>query len=80
MEHCFDLAIVTVGEFVIKRICVHIVRNLQIGQIAKFVALLEVVDGNDVGDAAGVEPGDDIAANESGCAGYNDTGHANNSS
>jgi hypothetical protein len=54
---------------------------LQVGQVAELVALRQVVDGDDVVDAAGVEALDDVAADEAGGAGDDDdAGHANNSS
>ena len=80
MEHGFDLAVVAAGELVIEGIHVDIVGNLQVDQVAEFVTLFEVVHRNDVGHAAGIESGNDVAANETGRAGNHDACHAKSSS
>ena len=80
MEDRLDLAKRSVGEQLIERCGVHVVRDLQIDQVAKLVALRQIIDRDDVGDAARIEPLDDIAANKAGSPGDNDSGHANNSS
>ena len=80
MEHRFDLAVVAGGELVVEGVHIDIVSNLEVHQVTEFVALLEVVDRNDVGHAAGIEPRNDVAANETGRAGDHDTCHTKSSS
>ena len=76
VEDGFDVAAVDLvgahlaDEFVF----VQIVRNIGLHQIAEFVGAAEVVDRDDVGDAAPVERVYDVAADKAGGAG-NDDGH-----
>ena len=69
MEHRFDLAKSGFGKQLVKVIDIDVIGNLQIGQIAEFVAVAQVIDGDDVVNTAGVEPFDNIAAYEAGGAG-----------
>jgi len=80
MENGFDLAVGAFGVGVVKHISVHIVGNLQVSQVAKLVALGEVIHRDDVGQSACIEAFDEVGANKTGSAGDNDSGHANNSS
>jgi hypothetical protein len=75
----FDLTKRTVQKRLVKILDVQVVRYLKIGQVAKLVALRHVIDRDDVGDATGVQPLDDVTANETGRPGDNDSCHANNS-
>jgi hypothetical protein len=68
------------AKTVVELVGVDVVGDLQVGQVAELVALGQVVDRDDVVDAAGVEALDDVAADEAGGAGDDDAGHANNSS
>ena len=52
---------------------VEVVRNAALGEIEELFALLEVVDGDHVGDAPSVEGENIVAADEAGCAGHNNT-------
>ena len=56
MEHGFYLAVRSTCEGVVESAGVHIVGDAQAGEIAKLVALLKVIDGNDVVNAACVRP------------------------
>jgi hypothetical protein len=80
VEHRFDLAEAAVGEAGIEVGGVDIVGDAQVGQVAELVALGQVVDRDDVLDAAGVQALDDVGANEAGRAGDDYAGHANSSS
>ena len=80
MEHGFDLAEIALGEQVVEHVGVDVVGDLQVGQVAELVALRQVVDGDDVVDAARVQALDDVAADETGSAGDHDACHANSSS
>ena len=80
VKYSLNLSIRPLSEQVIELVCVHVVSDFQIRKIAKFVALRHVIHGDDVIEPAGIEPFDDIAANKTGGAGDNDSGHANNSS
>ena len=80
MEDGFHLAKVAAGVVVVKHVGVNVIGDLQVGDVAEFVALRQVVDRDDVGDATGVEALDDVAANKAGGAGNDDAGHSNNSS
>ena len=55
-------------EFVL----VEIVGDLGVGEVHEFVAVLEIIDGDDVGLAAPVEGVDQIGADEAGGAGDDD--------
>ena len=79
MKDSFYGAVMALGKVLIKGTGIHVVCNLQICQVAKLVALCEIVHRDDVGDAACIESFDQIAANEAGRAGDDDTGHAINS-
>ena len=79
VENGFDLAVGPFGEGVVKQVGIHIVGNLQVGQVAKLLTLGKVIYGNDVSQAALVETLDKVGANKSGGTGDNDSCHANNS-
>ena len=51
---------------------IEIISNLTIDQIVKFVALLQIIHGNDFIATAIGQRFDDIGADESGCTGHND--------
>ena len=53
-------------------VLVEVIGNVAIGEIAKFVAAGEIVDGNDVRFAALVQRLDEIRTDEAGRAGDND--------
>jgi hypothetical protein len=74
VKHAIDGAVVAIGETQIKLGMIDIVGDLQIGQIAELVPIAEVIDGDDVGDAALVQARDDVAADESGGSCHHD-GH-----
>ena len=78
MEHGFNGAKVALCEALVKHLVVHVVGDLQISQIAKFVTIAQVVHGDDVADAPRIQPLDDVAANEASSACDNDF-HAHNS-
>ena len=80
MEHRLNLAILSTGKGIVKRVGIHVIGDLQVGKIAKFVALCHVIDGDDVVNSSGVEPGNDVAANKACSAGHYDTCHAKSSS
>ena len=80
MEHRLDLTKRALGELLVKAARVDIVRDAQAGQVAKFIALGEVVYRNHIVDATGIEPAHNVAANKAGSAGDDDAGHVNNSS
>jgi hypothetical protein len=80
VKNSFDLAVGIGGKGIVEICGIHIVGNLQINQVAKFVALGQVVDGNDVAQTPGVEALDEVGANKTGSTGDNESGHANNSS
>ena len=80
MENRFDLAERAFGKQFVERVGVDVVGDPQVGQVAEFVALRQVVDGDDVVDAPGVQALDDVAADEPGGTGHNDFHGANNSS
>ena len=69
VKNSFYLAVSIGGKRVVKISGVHIVGNLQIGQVAKLVALGQVIHGNDVGHASGVEAQDEVGTNKTGSAG-----------
>ena len=48
---------------------VHVVGDVAVAEVAELVAVLEVVDGEDVGAASVVEGTDEVAADEAGGAG-----------
>ena len=74
MEHRLDGPISAFSEELIKVVGVYVVGDLQVGQVAEFIALGQVVDRDDLADAARIEPAHDVAAYEAGCAG-DDHGH-----
>ena len=76
----YDPAEVVLGEQVVEHVHVHVVGDLQVGQVAELVALGQVVDHDDVVDAAGVEALDDVGADEAGGAGNHYAGHGKSSS
>ena len=80
MEDRLDPAEIAACEHLVKRRGINVICNAQIRQIAKLVALRQIVNGDDVIDAARIEPLDEVAADKTGGAGDNDAGHANNSS
>jgi hypothetical protein len=69
VEHGLDLAEAALGEEGVELVGVDVVGDLQVRQVAELVALGQVVDRDDVVDAAGVEALDDVAADESGSSG-----------
>ena len=69
VEDGINLAKAPVGELTVKIGRVHIVGNFQIGEVAKLVALRQIVHRNDVIDSPRVQPFDEVAANKSGSAG-----------
>ncbi len=71
MKDCFDLAKCAFGKQVVEVIRIDVVRNLQVGQVLELVAFSQVIDGNDVVDAAGVQALDDVAADKTCSAGHN---------
>ena len=79
MKNCFHMAKGSGRKGAVKTVCVHVVGNLQGGQVAELVALRQFVHRDDVVKAARVEPGNDAAANKTGRAGDHDACHANNS-
>ena len=79
MEHSLNLSVAAVGKILIKSPSIHIVGDLQVGQVAELVAQGQVIDSDHIINAAGVQATDDVAANKAGGAGDNDAGHANNS-
>ena len=80
MENGLNLAIAAVRKVLVKGARIHIIGNLQTGQVAELVALGQVIHGDHIIDSAGVQAPNDVAANKAGGAGDNDAGHANNSS
>ena len=78
VEHGLDTAKGPLGETGVEAAVVDVVGNAQIGQVAEFVAIGQVIHRDDVLDAAGIQTLDDVAANEAGRAGDHDA-HANNS-
>ena len=72
MKHRFHAAVVALGKTLIKLPSVLVVGDVQVGQVAKFVAVAQIVHRNDVGDAAQVQALDDVAADEAGRASDND--------
>ena len=73
MEHGFGLE----GENVLahltdKFVFVEIVGDVAVGEVFEFLPVGEVVNGDDVGDAARIECFDDVAADKAGRAGYDD--------
>ena len=75
MEHCFDGAVVALRELAIKRAGIHVVGNVQRGQVAEFVALRQVIHRDDVVNASGVQALDNVAADKTGGTRDNDSGH-----
>src|SRR5690606_21549828 len=58
----------TTAEFVL----VLVIGDVQVEQVAELVAVGQVVDRQDVGDAARIQPADQVAADEAGGAGDHD--------
>ena len=79
VEDSFYFAVSTICKEFVEKVLVDIVGNLQIGQVDKLVAMREVIDRDDVVNAACVQAFDDVAANKS-CSSGDDDLHANNSS
>ena len=79
VEDGFHMAVALGSKGAVKSVGVYIVGNFEAGQVAKLVALGELVHRNDVVNATGVEPGNDLAANKAGSAGNHNARHANNS-
>ena len=79
MEHSLDLPEMPLGKSGVEICGVHVIADRQVHQVAKLVALRQIVHGNDVGDPTGVQALDDVAANEAGRAGNDDARHAANS-
>src|SRR5512140_1634108 len=80
VEHRLDLAEETFREEVVEQVQVDVVGDPQVGQVAELVALRQVVHGDDVVDAALVQPLDDVAADKPCRSRHNETRHENNSS
>jgi len=80
VKNGFHLAVGVGFKCVVEDIRIHVVGNLQVCQVAKLVALGQVIHGNDVAQAPVVEASDEVGANKTGSTGDNDSGHANNSS
>ena len=80
VKHGLDLTECAMGEELIKRSCVHVICNFQIGEVAELVTLGQVVNRDDVVKSARIETFDQVGAYEAGRTGHNDSGHANNSS
>src|SRR3990167_4920183 len=72
VEHRFDLAKSTFGKQLVKIINIDVVGNAQVSQVTEFVAVGQVINGNDVVNAAGVETFDQIAADKAGGTGNYD--------
>src|SRR5690606_4401384 len=73
----FDAAQTPVGDQAAELVLVQVIGNAAIDQVDELVALGQVIDRNDVGDAAAVQAAHQIASYEAGCAGDDD--HGNNS-
>ena len=78
MEHRFYLAKLAFGKRFVKHAVVDVVGDLQISQVAKLVAIAQIIDRNDVGDAPLVQTFDNVAADETRSARDNNF-HTNNS-
>jgi len=72
VEDRLDLAIVAAREGRVELALVDVIGDTQIDQIAKLVALLQIIHGDDFVDAARVERLHQIAADEAGRAGNDD--------
>ena len=75
VKNAVDRTIVAIGKAQVKLCMINVVGNLQIGQIAELVAVAQVIDRHDVGDATLIQTLDDVAADETGGSGHHD-GHA----
>ena len=75
VEYRFHGAVGALRELAIERAGVHVVGNLQRGKVAEFVAVGQVIHRDDVVNAPGVQALDEVAADETGCARDNDSGH-----
>ena len=80
MEDRFDPAVMPLGKSGVKICGVHVIADGQVRQVAKLIALRQIVNRNNVRDAPGIEALDDVAANEAGSPGNDDARHAANSS
>ena len=78
MKHRLYFAELAFGKGLVKHGVVDVVGDVQVCQVAKLVAITQIIDRNDVGDATLVQTFDDIAANKTSGAGDNDF-HADNS-
>ena len=79
MQHGVDAAEFAAREAGVELALVEVVADLRIEQVAVLRAIGQIVDGDHVVDADGVEAVDEVAADESGRAGDNDP-HAKSSS
>ena len=79
MKDRFDMPEMPLSKRGVEIRGVHVIGDGQVYQVAKFVTLGQIVDGNDVRDPTGVQALDDVAANEAGRAGNDDARHAANS-
>ena len=72
MQNGAHLAKLAATEPVEKIVLVQVIGNFTVGQVAELVAIGQIVDGNDIGLVALVECLNEIAADESRGAGYDD--------
>src|SRR3546814_2933410 len=71
MKNSLDVLKLPLGDALPKLVFVQIVGDLAVHQIQELVALGQIVDCQNVGIAALVQPAHDIAADEAGRSGYN---------
>ena len=74
MQHSTHVAKLTTSKAIEKIVLVQVVGNFTVGQVAEFVAIGQIVDGDDLGLVALVERLYEIATDESCGTGYDD-GH-----
>ena len=79
VEDRLDLAQLTSDKTLVKLVLVEVIAELGAEQVAILRAIGEVIDGNDVVHANGIQSMHQVAANHTGSAGHHDS-HGNNSS
>ena len=80
MEHRIDRAEAAFVEPAVERIGIDVIRDRQVGQVAEFIAVGEIVHRDDLVDSTLVQPSDDVAADEARGSGNHHSCHANSSS
>ena len=73
VQHGANLAELPATEAIEKIVFVQVVSDIAVGQVAKLVAVSQIVDGDDIGFITLVEGLNQVATDKTGGAGHNDS-------